>query len=167
MTDENRNGPADNMSASLKTAFGVLGEHEYVEWSLISFADSADLYKDGEKLPRDEYPEGFERYLPSIQPGNELYKVSTLPGMTGEFRQCVKVYVGPAWDSGIAADLQNRSFIGDRMVIHSTRNTASSIDGWNLTGVKIEKNDDSRVGTLYFSKTDNSENVVARWGWRG
>lgn len=166
---ENQDGTSvDNTSASLSTAMSEVREHEYLEWSLITFADSADLYKGGEKLPRADYPEGFDRYLPIIHTGNELFKVATLPGMTGDFRQCVKVYLGPAWDSGIATDLQNRSFIGDSKAIISDRDTASSIDGWKLTQVSIEKqDDDSRVGNLYFSKNDNSEKLVARWGWRG
>ena len=144
-------------------------DHKYDSWSVISFAHSAELYRGDVKLSRAEYPDGFRRYLPDdIGPEDPQYKVAKFPGMAGDFKECVKMYLGPAWDSGIADDLQSRSLVGNDQEICDNRRTESGVQGWNLVEVCVHRlEDETRVAKLNFEKEGGGDKVRAEWSWRG
>lgn len=149
------------------TALSHFQKHAYADWTIVSFADTAELSRGGRKLPRADYPSGFETYLPEITPGDESYALAKFPGKTVDFEDAIKIYLGPAWNSGFAADIQDRTFTGDDRKICDDRSTISTIDGWNLTKVCVEKVEkDKRVANLYFEKQTGDDSVVASWTWR-
>ena len=144
-------------------------DHEYDDWTVISFADSVGLFRGTDKLDRADYPEGFDRYLPEgLTPQNTQYRVAKFPGMKGDFSPCVKMYLGPAWGSGIADDLQARSLVGNREEICDNRRTVSAIPDWNLVEVKVRRDkNDTRIAELYFEKEGGGDQVRAEWSWGG
>lgn len=166
---ERLSGVADNALAEcmIKVISQQL-DHEYIDWVWLSFADNAQLSRNGEILERTEYPPGFAEYIPVIVSGDRSYAIATLPGKTDSSKDAVKICLGSVWDSRIAADIEERALTGDNQEVSDGRDTVSRIVGWNLTNVRVvSESENRRIAFLQFQEQGGRDEVVASWGWSG